>query len=171
MSLSRDFRRHCPFSTPIHFRRDILDALQSSAQKARLLVLEATGIVEIDFTAAQILRDLIRQCHADGVDFAIARLELIRAQDAMARLASVNCSVRIICSIASKRLSRRLANKAIGRNSATGLQGAGRHLAIRQPNSTTAAPTAAAMIHVDYPTAERKQHSDVIADERTGDTN
>ena len=49
------------------------------------MVLEATGIVEIDFTAAQVLRDLIRKCHADGVDFAIARLESVRAQDAMAR--------------------------------------------------------------------------------------
>jgi SulP family sulfate permease len=68
------------------FRRDVMDALQSSPAKARLLVLEATGIVEIDFTAAQILRDLIRKCHADGVDFAIARLESIRAQEAMARL-------------------------------------------------------------------------------------
>jgi SulP family sulfate permease len=48
-------------------------------------VLEATGIVEIDFTAAQILRELIRRAHADGVDFAIARLESIRAQEAMAR--------------------------------------------------------------------------------------
>ena len=54
-------------------------------QQARLIVLEATGIVEIDFTAAQMLRDLIRKCHADGVDFAIARLELIRAQEAMVR--------------------------------------------------------------------------------------
>jgi MFS superfamily sulfate permease-like transporter len=49
------------------------------------LVLEATGIVEIDFTAAQILRDLIRHCHAEGVDFAMARLESVRAQAAMAR--------------------------------------------------------------------------------------
>ena len=48
-------------------------------------MLEATGIVEIDFTAAQILSDLIRNCHADGVDFAMARLESVRAQDAMAR--------------------------------------------------------------------------------------
>ena len=67
------------------FRRDILDALQSSPEPARLIVLEATGIVEIDFTAAQILADLIRKCHADGVDFAIARLESVRAQQAMAR--------------------------------------------------------------------------------------
>ena len=62
-----------------------MDTLRPSTQEARLIVLEATGIVEIDFTAAQILRDLIRRCHADGVDFAIARLESVRAQDAMAR--------------------------------------------------------------------------------------
>jgi MFS superfamily sulfate permease-like transporter len=73
------------FLNAYHFRRDILDALQSRRQGARLLVLEATGIIEIDFTAAQVLRDLIRKCHADGVDFAIARLESIRAQAAMAR--------------------------------------------------------------------------------------
>jgi MFS superfamily sulfate permease-like transporter len=48
-------------------------------------VLEATGIVEIDFTAAQVLLDLIRKCHADGIDFAIARLESTRAQEAMTR--------------------------------------------------------------------------------------
>ena len=79
------FQAPLSFLNAYHFRRDVLDALQSQAQPARLLVLEATGIVEIDFTAAQILRDLIRRCHADGVDFAIARLELIRAQAAMAR--------------------------------------------------------------------------------------
>jgi SulP family sulfate permease len=73
------------FLNAYHFRSDILDALQSRPQAARLLVLEATGIVEIDFTAAQVLRDLIRKCHAEGVDFAIARLESIRAQAAMAR--------------------------------------------------------------------------------------
>ncbi len=79
------FQAPLSFLNAYRFRRDVLDALQSQAQAARLLVLEATGIVEIDFTAAQILRDLIRRCHADGVDFAIARLELIRAQAAMAR--------------------------------------------------------------------------------------
>jgi sulfate permease, SulP family len=59
--------------------------LKSSPQKARLIVLEATGIVEIDFTAAQILSDIIRECRSRGVDFAIARLESLRAQDALAR--------------------------------------------------------------------------------------
>ena len=79
------FQAPLSFLNAYHFRRDILDALQSQTPAARLLVLEATGIVEIDFTAAQILRDLIRKCHADGVDFAIARLESIRAQAAMTR--------------------------------------------------------------------------------------
>jgi MFS superfamily sulfate permease-like transporter len=59
--------------------------LRASPEKARLLILEATGIVEIDFTAAQVLADLIRRCHADDVDFALARLESIRAQEAMVR--------------------------------------------------------------------------------------
>jgi sulfate permease, SulP family len=79
------FQAPLSFLNAYHFRRDILDALQSSPEKARLMVLEATGIVEIDFTAAQVLRDLIRKCHADGVDFAIARLESVRAQEGMAR--------------------------------------------------------------------------------------
>ena len=73
------------FLNAYHFRRDILAALKSAPAKVRLLVLEATGIVEIDFTAAQVLTDIIRQCHADGVDFAVARLESLRAQDAIAR--------------------------------------------------------------------------------------
>ena len=73
------------FLNAYDFRRDMLAALNSSSQKVRLVVLEATGIVEIDFTAAQILIDVIRQCHADGIDFALARLESDRAQDAIVR--------------------------------------------------------------------------------------
>jgi SulP family sulfate permease len=79
------FQAPLSFLNAYHFRRDILEALKSSSQKVQLLVLEATGIVEIDFTAAQILSEIIRKCHADGVDFAVARLESLRAQDAMAR--------------------------------------------------------------------------------------
>ncbi|MGA2058287.1 MAG: SulP family inorganic anion transporter [Bradyrhizobium sp.] len=73
------------FLNAYDFRRDMLAALNSSSQKVRLVVLEATGIVEIDFTAAQILIDVIRQCHSDGIDFALARLESDRAQDAIVR--------------------------------------------------------------------------------------
>jgi sulfate permease, SulP family len=73
------------FLNAYDFRRDILAALKSSPQKVRLLVLEATGIVEIDFTAAQVLIEVIRQCHADGIDFVLARLESSRAQAAIVR--------------------------------------------------------------------------------------
>ncbi|MGD0850011.1 SulP family inorganic anion transporter [Bradyrhizobium sp.] len=79
------FQAPLSFLNAYDFRHGILAALKSSPQKPRLLVLEATGIVEIDFTAAQVLTDLIRRCHADEVDFAIARLESVRAQEAIAR--------------------------------------------------------------------------------------
>ncbi len=79
------FQAPLSFLNAYDFRRDILASLNSSSQKIRLLVLEATGIVEIDFTAAQILTEIIRQCREDGIDFAIARLESSRAQDALVR--------------------------------------------------------------------------------------
>jgi SulP family sulfate permease len=78
------FQAPLSFLNADHFRRDMTALLQASPQ-ARLLVLEATGIVEIDFTAAQMLCDIIRRCREDGVMFAIARLESVRAQEAMAR--------------------------------------------------------------------------------------
>jgi sulfate permease, SulP family len=79
------FQAPLSFLNAYHFRRDIRTALKSSSPKVQRLVLEATGIVEIDFTAAQVLAEIIRQCHAEGIDFAIARLESPRAQDALAR--------------------------------------------------------------------------------------
>jgi SulP family sulfate permease len=79
------FQAPLSFLNAYHFRRDVVAALKSSPQKVRMLVLEATGIVEIDFTAAQVLAEIIRRCHAEGIDFAIARLESLRAQDALER--------------------------------------------------------------------------------------
>jgi sulfate permease, SulP family len=73
------------FLNAYRFRQDMLNALRSTASGTRLIVLEATGILDIDFTAARILSDVIRRCHADGITFTMARLESIRAQDAVAR--------------------------------------------------------------------------------------
>ena len=71
------------------FRHDVAALLRAPADpsqpKTRLFVLEATGIVEIDFTAAQVLTGVIRDCHAQGIIFAIARLESERAQEALTR--------------------------------------------------------------------------------------
>jgi MFS superfamily sulfate permease-like transporter len=67
------------------FRADMRELVKASTPKPRLLVIEASGILEVDFTAAQVLLDLIGVCHADGIDVAVARLESLRAQDAFAR--------------------------------------------------------------------------------------
>jgi MFS superfamily sulfate permease-like transporter len=77
------FQAPLSFLNAYHFRRDIVALAQSSVQRPRLIVLEATGIVEIDFTAAQILSDTIDACRSLGIGFAIARLESERAQQAI----------------------------------------------------------------------------------------
>jgi MFS superfamily sulfate permease-like transporter len=46
----------------------------------RLLVLEASGIIELDFTAAEILKELAEHLRLQGVKFAVARLAAIRAR-------------------------------------------------------------------------------------------
>jgi MFS superfamily sulfate permease-like transporter len=56
-----------------------------AAPKPRLLVLEASGILELDFTAAQALLDVIGECRQRQVALAIARLESTRAQEAFTR--------------------------------------------------------------------------------------
>src|SRR6266702_4074851 len=65
------------------FRSDVTKVLTTSTPQ--LLVLEASGMVEIDFTAAQILLDVFRACNEQGVTVALARLESVRAQDAFER--------------------------------------------------------------------------------------
>jgi SulP family sulfate permease len=77
------FQAPLSFLNAYHFRSDVVGLVQSSAAPLRLIVLEATGIVEIDFTAAQILSDTINACREGGVAFAIARLESDRAREAI----------------------------------------------------------------------------------------
>lgn len=77
------FQAPLSFLNAYHFRRDVMALVQSRAQQLHLIVLEATGIVEIDFTAAQILSDTIKACNSLGIGFAIARLESARAQEAI----------------------------------------------------------------------------------------
>jgi SulP family sulfate permease len=62
-----------------------LDAIKSEAGAINLFVLEASSIVEIDYSASNILADVIKECRRSGVDFAVARLESVRAQDAFLR--------------------------------------------------------------------------------------
>jgi sulfate permease, SulP family len=79
------FQAPLSFLNAYHFRSNMMALVQSSTTPLRLIVLEATGIVEIDFTAAQILRDTINACRASGIGFAMARLESTRARQAIER--------------------------------------------------------------------------------------
>jgi sulfate permease, SulP family len=67
------------------FRRDVERAIASEPRRPQLLVLEASNIVEIDFTAAAVLSDAIRRARSEGVEFAIARMESVRARSALGR--------------------------------------------------------------------------------------
>jgi sulfate permease, SulP family len=77
------FQAPLSFLNAATFSADVRKILQNKAP--RLLVLEAGGIPEIDFTAAQALRDLFKACKEFNVVFAVARLESLRAQDAFER--------------------------------------------------------------------------------------
>ncbi len=81
-----DFPRRCRSSMRTIFAPASGTRIRTSAGEARLLVLEATGIVELDVTAGAVLIACIRECHDNGVDFAIARMESLRAVEAMTRL-------------------------------------------------------------------------------------
>ena len=67
------------------FRRTITEAIQAAPQPVHCVILEASSIVEIDFSGAQVLLAMIERFNAQGVTFYIARLESVRAQQALER--------------------------------------------------------------------------------------
>jgi len=79
------FQAPLSFLNAYGFQRDLREAIEAGDEKPKLVVLEASNIVEIDYTAARILNDAILDCRAAGADFAIARLESVRAHQALAR--------------------------------------------------------------------------------------
>ena len=79
------FQAPLSFLNASGFRSDLMTLLQSASVKPTLVVLEASGILEIDFTAAQMLIELIKACQRDGIRVVMARLESVRAQDAVRR--------------------------------------------------------------------------------------
>jgi MFS superfamily sulfate permease-like transporter len=79
------FQAPLSFLNAYDFRRGVLDAIAAADGGLRLFVLEASSIVEIDFTAASVLSEVIDATHQAGVAFAVARLESVRAQTAFER--------------------------------------------------------------------------------------
>ena len=68
------------------FTREFLAAVRPGVGTVKLAILEAAGLVMIDFTAARALEQVVGACRKAGVDVAVARLESVAAQGAFARL-------------------------------------------------------------------------------------
>jgi MFS superfamily sulfate permease-like transporter len=68
------------------FARQFIEAVRPGRSAVRLAILEAAGMVEIDFTGAQGLVRVVRTCRDAGLGFGVARLESLAAQEAFARL-------------------------------------------------------------------------------------
>jgi MFS superfamily sulfate permease-like transporter len=73
------------FLNAYNFRRAI-ERFVSEDKATRLIVIEANALVEIDYTGATVLDELVRRLRGKGVDVAVARLESVRAQQSFARL-------------------------------------------------------------------------------------
>ena len=81
------FQAPLSFLNAYGFRSGFLHAIRGA--KPRFVVLEASSMVGIDFTAAQVLAWAITYCAKADIDFAIARLESVRAEEALQRFGIV----------------------------------------------------------------------------------
>jgi MFS superfamily sulfate permease-like transporter len=66
--------------------RAAIDGITSRGDRVGLVVIEATALVEIDYTGATVLEALVHELRAHGTDVAVARLESLRAQHSFAKL-------------------------------------------------------------------------------------
>jgi len=67
------------------FKRDMIEMIESNDPPLVLVVLEASGIAPVDFTAAQALIEIISHCRTANIRFAVARLESAKAHTALNR--------------------------------------------------------------------------------------
>jgi len=63
----------------------LMNAIAAAAEPCRLVVIEANGMIDIDFTGSHILQQNILELRRRKIDVAIARLESGRAQHTAAR--------------------------------------------------------------------------------------
>jgi SulP family sulfate permease len=73
------------FLNAYNFRRAI-ERFCDQDPPLKLIVIEANALVEIDYTGATVLAELVSRLRERGVDVAVARLESVRAQESFARL-------------------------------------------------------------------------------------
>ena len=80
------FQAPLSFLNADSFRRQVISALHVGRGGVKVVILEAAGIIDIDFTSAQVFKALVDDCKDAGVTIAIARLESVKAQAAFTRL-------------------------------------------------------------------------------------
>ncbi len=73
------------FLNAYNFRRAI-ERFATQDPPPKLIVIEANALVEIDYTGATVLAEVVRTLRSRGVDVAVARLESLRAQQSFVRL-------------------------------------------------------------------------------------
>jgi SulP family sulfate permease len=78
-------------SAPIYFvnasylRTKLMDAIAAKEEPCNYLVIEAHGVIDIDFTGSDMLQQLIAELRARGIDLAIARMSSERAREVARR--------------------------------------------------------------------------------------
>jgi sulfate permease, SulP family len=73
------------FLNAYDFQRATLALVAARIPSVRLVVIEANGVADIDYTAARVLCDTIVRLRERGVATAFARLESVRAQESFVR--------------------------------------------------------------------------------------
>ncbi len=68
------------FTNAVHICRRLQTAVVSAPEPVRLIVIEASGMVGIDYTGSRILQETIVTLHARGIAVALARLSAERAR-------------------------------------------------------------------------------------------
>lgn len=84
------FQAPLSFVNADRFKRGFCELVDAGKGNVKLVVLEASNIVEIDYTAAQALIQTVTHCRNAGAIFAIARMESVRAQEALARFGIID---------------------------------------------------------------------------------
>jgi MFS superfamily sulfate permease-like transporter len=79
------FQAPLSFLNAYEFEHGFRKLVDRRKGEIKLVVLEASNIVEIDYTAAKVMETLIGHCRSAGVTFAVSRLESVRAEQAFER--------------------------------------------------------------------------------------
>jgi len=73
------------FPNAVYIRRELDRQIAAMPMPCRLVVLEANGVIDIDYTGSQMLQQVVEALHRRGIRTTLARLESERAQRAAER--------------------------------------------------------------------------------------